>query len=662
MSVEKSKARSENTGTKETRFGVKESSRVVMQGSPAANASTCADHFIRLLRGVVPRGDGWQALCPAHDDTNPSLSIDIGGDGRVLLKCHAGCCAEDICQAIGLKTSDLFPGAAKPVLGSAKQTLMETYSYTDANGKEIFQVLRYEPGKNGKTKDFKQRHRDPDGKTWIWNMKGVQRELYELPRVLDAIVRGETVYLVEGERKVHALEAFGLIGTCNRGGAGKWEAHYTATLKGADVYILPDNDQVGCEHAESVCRALRGKARSVRIVDLPDLPPKGDIIDWIRAGGTRERLLRLVGAAPEWVPAGNDLTGDNTESAGSTDAEPIIIPAALSHLDLVTGPIPPINWCIDSLIPEGAICILAGDTGVGKSWVLFHLAQAVAAGLPFLGHFEVKQGSVLYLDAESSENLLRRRFGKLWCGLTAELPGLSRDLPLQVIPSAVNLDGRGCDALEARIVRDGISMVLIDPLIHFSQADENDARAMAAFLERIRALTRATGCVVVIAHHTRKSSHFVSNTAIQMIRGSTAITGVTDCTLFLRRLDRGTLLVEHGKSRHADEVPNFIIQIADRDEQTTTVTYGGESAASAENRAELAEASINRTIADLGGHAKRPDILEQCRADGVAKKTAENALTAMVKSDRLTKRQDGRYVVYSLASLPGGEALELSGD
>ena len=54
-------------------------------------------------------GNGWKAKCPAHDDQIPSLSINEGVDGRVLLKCHAGCDVDSICAALNIRTADLFP-------------------------------------------------------------------------------------------------------------------------------------------------------------------------------------------------------------------------------------------------------------------------------------------------------------------------------------------------------------------------------------------------------------------------------------------------------------------------------------------------------------------------------------------------------------------------
>lgn len=51
---------------------------------------------------------GWEASCPAHDDTNPSLSIAEGRDGRVLLYCHRGCAVEHVVNRLGLSMRDLF--------------------------------------------------------------------------------------------------------------------------------------------------------------------------------------------------------------------------------------------------------------------------------------------------------------------------------------------------------------------------------------------------------------------------------------------------------------------------------------------------------------------------------------------------------------------------
>lgn len=165
--------------------------------------------------------------------------------------------------------------------------IVATYDYTDADGVLRFQVVRFDP------KDFRQRA--PDGKGgWAWSMGGVERVLYRLPEVIAAVSKGRTIFIAEGEKGVHALESIGLVGTCSPGGAGKWGKVSSAPLAGADIVVLSDADEPGQDHAADVAKRLCGIANTVRVVLLPGLPPKGDVADWIAAGGTREDLERIV--------------------------------------------------------------------------------------------------------------------------------------------------------------------------------------------------------------------------------------------------------------------------------------------------------------------------------------------------------------------------------
>jgi hypothetical protein len=70
---------------------------------------TPVESLLAKLVGVKETGNGWSAHCPAHDDQRPSLSVSEGDDGRVLVKCHAGCTANEIAQAAGVTLRDLMP-------------------------------------------------------------------------------------------------------------------------------------------------------------------------------------------------------------------------------------------------------------------------------------------------------------------------------------------------------------------------------------------------------------------------------------------------------------------------------------------------------------------------------------------------------------------------
>ncbi len=68
------------------------------------------------------------------------------------------------------------------------------------------------------------------------------------------------------------------MATTNPMRAGKWRDHYSDSLEGANVLVVPDNDKAGKEHACRVAESLQGKAASVKILKLPDLPEEGDIV------------------------------------------------------------------------------------------------------------------------------------------------------------------------------------------------------------------------------------------------------------------------------------------------------------------------------------------------------------------------------------------------
>jgi len=253
------------------------------------------DLILSRLDRVKRVSGGYMARCPVHDDKNPSLSITEGDDGRVLLKCFAGCSTEEIVKALGLTMSDLFPPGSKPQKQRAAYVNTKpTYIYVNKEGEPLFGIVRTPQ------KQFMAVHLDGDG--WAYGMGGANPTIYNLPKVIDAVNKGELVFVVEGEKDADNMAKVGLTATTNPFGAGKWHAEYSNYLKNADVVIIPDNDAVGRRHAEQVAQSLVGKAKSIKILELPNLPPSGDVSDWLGAGGTKEELLKLAEQAPDYEP------------------------------------------------------------------------------------------------------------------------------------------------------------------------------------------------------------------------------------------------------------------------------------------------------------------------------------------------------------------------
>lgn len=250
--------------------------------------------------GVVvqsTRGDWRDARCPFHDDRSRSFTFNVASGGW---KCQAGCGHGGL-KEMAERTQVPFPkNAPPPRAAKAKEkddaVLECAYDYKDEQGGLVFQVVRY---KKGATKTFRQRHPDGAG-GWVWKMDGVRVVPYRLPELLAA--PDAPVCVVEGEKDADNLLALGFLATTNHGGAGKWRAEHAQFLQGRVVLIFPDNDPPGQKHAAQVVASLAGVAREARVVTLPDLPPKGDVSDWLAAGGTAAQLQYLIARAPLAAP------------------------------------------------------------------------------------------------------------------------------------------------------------------------------------------------------------------------------------------------------------------------------------------------------------------------------------------------------------------------
>jgi len=244
------------------------------------------DNVLERLERVKRNGGGWTARCPSHQDREPSLSVAVGDGDRVLLNCHAGCTTDSIVAALGLTMADLFDAPASPVRAPDVRT---DYVYEDEEGQPLFRVVRTDRADGGKT--FWQQRRD--GQRFVSGMgDDTRRVLYHLSEVAAAA----TVHVVEGEKCADALRAVGVVATTAVGGAGagKWKAEYAASLSHATtVYVWPDCDDAGREHADHVVASLEGVVADVRVVDLgEDRPDKYDVADLL-ADAAREGVTDL---------------------------------------------------------------------------------------------------------------------------------------------------------------------------------------------------------------------------------------------------------------------------------------------------------------------------------------------------------------------------------
>ena len=275
------------------------------------------------------RGDWYDANCPAHTDLKPSFSFTDAPDG-LLVFCHAGCTFEEIAAAL----REAFPRetfAFAKRQTRQKRQIVATYDYRDKDGVLLYQSVRYHP------KDF--RFRRPDGKGgWIDNLDATPRVLYRLPDLKDR----RDIFITEGEKDADTLWNVNLPATTNPGGAGKWTDDYAAQLKaqGATVaLVLPDNDRVGKEHAHRVALSCLRAGLSVAVLELPGLPEKGDVSDWLKLGHTANDLLdRITESVLLTEPRPDESEGDERASTGSALADRLVALAGTAGVDLFHTP------------------------------------------------------------------------------------------------------------------------------------------------------------------------------------------------------------------------------------------------------------------------------------------------------------------------------------
>jgi len=253
---------------------------------------------------------------------------------------------------------------------------------------------------------------------------------------------------------------------------------------------------------------------------------------------------------------------------------------------------------------------------------------------------------VLIVDMEGSGNLIKRRLMRLHRGMEVS----STDLGISVLAEPTRIDNMKAEkALIAEIQRLSAGLVILDPLVMAHEMDENSSSEMGKVFSGLRRIQAETGCTFFVVHHARKQS-MVSNRASQRLRGSTAILGFLDSYLFMRQVTPGRMVLEHAKSRHAEPVEDFAVELKDVSEDATTLTYVGESKDSPD-KTQAALDFLLRTLAENGGEMGRKELVERGKAEGISKSAVERAIRSGMDSSQLARGEDGRRAIYRLPSL-----------
>lgn len=445
------------------------------------------DDIVGKLDGAHHRGEHHvDARCPAHEDHNPSLSVTYT-EGRVLLKCMAGCDTQDVLARLHLGWEDLFDNDPD------QEVKLHEYRYQRPDGRLHMTVERWRTPR--RRKEFRQRGGNGA------DMKGTRPCLYNLPEVIPHAKSGGEVWIVEGEKDVHALKTNGIVATTAPMGAGQWQPYYWKWLVGAQrIVVVADDDAAGRKGAARVCADLRGHGFVVVTV----LPAEGC----------------------------KDAFDHYTEGHGQQDFRPVNLnrlrPDGLSHKNLMHALYPPTTWSVPNMLPAG-LAILGGTVKIGKSWLALDIGLGVARGLTCLGRLGCHSGAVLYLSLDNdSERRLQER--------VRHLSLLDDDAPIEF---HVNWP-TGPDAVAAcqEWLGDAPNprLIVIDTLVRvepdFDRGDGAYSTATEA-LTRWARLASDNDLTVLAVHHDRKSYGDSKQDWVDRFSGSRGLTASASTLLFL---------------------------------------------------------------------------------------------------------------------------------
>jgi len=537
---------------------------------------------------------------PGHSPGDRSLSVWLDPDAPQGFRVHSFAdddfamlrdYVRDTCHAPEFKPAKAKAnGHAKP----ARQ-VVEHYVYQGPDGEPVQRVTRYYP------KAFSQSR--PVGSGWEpGGIPNKRRVPYRLPEIIEAIGLGRIVYVLEGERAVQRAWEVGLPATCSSGGAGKWSETMSPWFAGAQVIILPDADTPGRKHAEQVRESLEPVAEWVRIVNLPGLPPGGDLVDWLQVPGNNPATIPDIRPGP---PA----RGHTAEA-------------------LWDMPFPPIKFAVPGYIAEG-LTLLAGAPKRGKSWLALDLCCSVALGGFTLGDQKCIEGDCLYCALEDSPRRIKERLHKV-LQLSDHAPRrlvvwFGGDLPRL---------GNGCEeALREWITSQPDPRLIVIDTLNYIRPDRSRDEDPYSYDYRsaipLHLLAQEFGIAIILVHHTRKTP---SDDYLEAVSGTNGLTGGSDALIVLEKGSDGGHILK-GRGRDVEEFETAIR--FEKDECRWRVMGDATEARLSETRK-----AILTVLKEAGWFMSAGEIAQQT---GRKANTIHQQLFQMLKAGQVVRAGRGKY-------------------
>lgn len=617
--------------------------------------SVAVDRFLERLDRVKRTPSGWQARCPAHDDRAPSLSVAEGDDGRVLVRCHAGCGLEDVLGALGLEARELFEASgdvSAPIRAEPRSERAQVRRaavrvpeadvrrYADALRANEAALVRLEElrGWSREAVDKLELGLDAEARI-VFPVRSGAGELVGLVRYLpnpatrngarkahatgprelfpppERLAPGERAWLVEGEADAVAGQSVGLAAT-GLPGAGNWQPEWAHRFRGRRVVVCFDADREGRKAAPRVAGDLAAVAAEVRLLDWGERDDGYDLSDALRLATTpelREQARRWLEDCAERAPVVESSDEARSDAPHAVEAAELDARPFARELDdflaaKSDAPAALLGSEREPLLPAGGLLLVAGGAGDGKTTLSTTAALHLASGVEWLGLAVPRPLRVLLIENEGPREPFRAKLERQRTAWRHELTGavfvFDRDwgaLTFADVPARAEL--------RAFLERERIDLVIGDPLGSLGVEGVGSPAETRAFVALLVELGLRRDVAFWLLHHNRKEQ---SGNELDALSGdwgkhADAVLGLRALEGNRARLTFPKLRWAHGRRAAAvlafePEGESFSV-VSTEDEQRDLAAELAELLADGEWRT-VSELSVKRDDGGIGANRK----------------------------------------------------------
>ena len=475
----------------------------------------------QYLPSLKKSGRNYSALCPFHDDHNPSLLIYPMGGFKCLACGESGNVAKLLEQLKDpenlvnkfkkmpgyVKYESKFSDKDKKTVEETRNNLINTGWYLKAtyvyhNIKGLVQYIKERWQKRDDEKTFI--YYLPDSK--YAGLEGRKQVLYGLNQFQNFTGYGK-IYLAEGEKcadicNEHITDEKAVIL-----GFSNFKSQYSQDLDeyftAKDIIVFADNDEAGKKKAEEITEVLKPvKVKSIKFVSFPEFDSKYDIGDYILNFGYDDRLIDKI---------------NNAEIAYETPAKKYIF-------KLSTVPEPDLEFLLGRYMVKG-VSILAGMGSAGKSYfALFEallLSQINIKSLVWLSEDRMVVGKRIKQLAETYRFNRQKVEDYLDIIYAPAHPFIKKEI------NTINIHQENVDLLSDFIKYSKPKFIVLDPLLSFYNQDENKNDIARSFLDFCNNFAFDNDVSILFLHHTSKAGYNINenndkNEKTMAMRGASA--------------------------------------------------------------------------------------------------------------------------------------------